>query len=200
ADPDGGRAPSGGLACGRDLDRDDLLLARDRALGLRVDRGARLRYRPGGQPVHRRGGRGRQSRDRSPVRGRRPADQVRLMGSVTTAAVSGVDPVVVTRTRSRSPAAAAWRRLISSPVARAGLVIVCAFVLMAVVTPLVHHYEAKTDSDLSARLKPPERAHLLGTDSLGRDVLVRVLHGAWISLGLGVSSVAVASLLGSIIG
>jgi peptide/nickel transport system permease protein len=122
------------------------------------------------------------------------------MGSVTTATVAGVDPVVVARTRSRSPAAAAWRRLVSSPVARAGLVIVCAFVLMAVVTPLVHHYEAKTDSDLGSRLKPPERAHFLGTDSLGRDVLVRVLHGAWISLGLGVSSVAVAALLGSSIG
>src|SRR5262245_324786 len=122
------------------------------------------------------------------------------MGSVTTAAVAGVDPIVVARTRSRSPAAAAWRRLVSSPVARAGLVIVCAFVLIAVVTPLVHRYEAKTDSDLSQRLRPPERAHFLGTDSLGRDVLVRVLHGTWISLGLGVSSVAVAALLGSIIG
>ena len=122
------------------------------------------------------------------------------MGSVTATAVARVDPVVLTSARSRSPAAAAWRRLVSSPVARAGLVIVCGFTLMAVVTPLVHTYEAKTDSDLSARLKPPERAHLLGTDSLGRDVLVRVLHGAWISLGLGVSSVAVAALLGSVIG
>jgi peptide/nickel transport system permease protein len=121
------------------------------------------------------------------------------MGSAT-ATVAGVDPVIIGRTRSRSPAAAAWRRLISSPVARAGLAIVCAFTLMAIVTPIVHNYEPKTDSDLASRLKPPTRAHLLGTDSLGRDVLVRVLHGTRVSLGLGISSVAVAALLGSTLG
>jgi peptide/nickel transport system permease protein len=121
------------------------------------------------------------------------------MGQATTI-VGAVEPVVLVGTRSQSPASAAWRRLVASPVARVGLVIVCGFILMAVATPLVHHYDAKTDSDLGARLKAPSGEHLFGTDSLGRDVFVRVLHGARISLGLGVSSVAVAALVGSIIG
>jgi len=108
--------------------------------------------------------------------------------------------VIAPRARSQSPAAAAWRRLLASPVARAGLVIVCVFALMAVVTPLVHHYEPRTDSDLGARLKPPDGQHPLGTDSLGRDILVRVLHAARVSLGLGVSSVVVAAAAGSLIG
>src|SRR5262249_30048881 len=150
-------------------------------------------------PVHRRHRGHGQPFDRPPVRCRRSPDQVRLMGSAT-ATVAGVDPIIVARTRSRSPAAAAWRRLVSSPVARAGLVIVCVFVLMAVVTPIVHNYEPKTDSNLAQRLKPPTSAHPLGTDSLGRDVLVRVLHGTRVSLGLGVSSVAVAAMLGSTLG
>jgi peptide/nickel transport system permease protein len=121
------------------------------------------------------------------------------MGQATTLAGT-MEPVVMEAAPSRSPGAAAWRRLVSSPVARAGLVIVCGFALMAVVTPIVHNYEPKTDSDLTQRLKPPARTHLLGTDSLGRDVLVRVLHGTRVSLGLGVSSVAVAALLGSTLG
>ena len=99
-----------------------------------------------------------------------------------------------------SPAQAAWRRLRRSPVARAGLVIVAAVALTAAITPAVHHYEARTDADLTLRLKPPAWAHPFGTDTLGRDILVRVLHGARVSLGLGVSSVAVAAVLGSALG
>lgn len=102
--------------------------------------------------------------------------------------------------RGRSPAGTAWRRLRSSPVARAGLGIVCAFVLIAVITPAVHRYDAKTDSDLALRLRPPTGAHPFGTDTLGRDILIRVLHGARVSLGLGVSSVAVAAVVGSALG
>lgn len=102
--------------------------------------------------------------------------------------------------RGQSPAGAAWRRLRSSPVARAGLGIVCAFVLIAVITPAVHRYDAKTDSDLALRLRPPTGAHPFGTDTLGRDILIRVLHGARVSLGLGVSSVAVAAVVGSALG
>ena len=73
-----------------------------------------------------------------------------------------MESVVVAAAPSRSPAAAAWRRLVSSPVARAGLAIVCGFALMAVVTPIVHHYEPRTDSDLVQRLKPPTHVHPLG--------------------------------------
>ncbi|MGH7322891.1 MAG: ABC transporter permease [Candidatus Rokuibacteriota bacterium] len=102
--------------------------------------------------------------------------------------------------RSQSPAARAWRRLWSSPVARAGIVIVCAFSPIAVLTPVVHDYDAMTDSNLALRLKPPTGEHPFGTDSLGRDILIRVLHGTRVSLGLGVSAVAIAAVLGSLIG
>jgi len=107
---------------------------------------------------------------------------------------------VVAAAPAPSPARAAWRRLQRSPVARAGLVIVAAVALTALITPAVHHYEARTDADLTLRLKPPTWAHPFGTDTLGRDILVRVLHGARVSLGLGVSSVAVAAVLGSALG
>jgi peptide/nickel transport system permease protein len=106
----------------------------------------------------------------------------------------------VTGLRSADPVAAAWRRLVASPVARAGLGIVIVFFLMAVVTPLVHDYDAKTDSNLALRLKRPTLAHPFGTDTLGRDLVVRVLHATRVTLGLAVSAVAVAALVGSLIG
>lgn len=116
----------------------------------------------------------------------------------TTTSTTAVLPDVPRR--GQSPGAHAWRRLMASPVARMGLAAVCLFALVAVVAPLVHHYDPKTDSDLTLRLRPPGGAHPFGTDSLGRDVLVRVLHGTRVSLGLGVSAVAVASVIGSALG
>jgi peptide/nickel transport system permease protein len=103
-------------------------------------------------------------------------------------------------TLGRRPAGAAWHRLVRSPVARAGLVIVGVFVLVATVTPAVHHYDARTDADLGRRLTPPTPAHPFGTDTLGRDILVRVLHATRVSLGLAVSAVGVAALVGSTLG
>jgi peptide/nickel transport system permease protein len=108
--------------------------------------------------------------------------------------------VAVPRAQGQSPARAAWRRLLRSPVARAGLGIVSAFLLIAVMTPAVHVYDARTDSNLALRLKPPTWTHPFGTDTLGRDILIRTLHGARVSLGLGVSSVAIAAVVGSVLG
>jgi len=116
------------------------------------------------------------------------------------ATATTLDVIAAPTAWPHSPTLAAWRRLWRSPVARAGLVIVVVFLLVAGVTPAVHLYDANTDSNLVARLKPPTAAHPFGTDSLGRDVLVRVLHGTRVSLGLGVSAVAVASVLGSLVG
>jgi peptide/nickel transport system permease protein len=55
-------------------------------------------------------------------------------------------------------------------------------------------------TDLGARLAAPHAGHALGQDSLGRDVLARVLHGARISLAVGASVVVLSLLVGMTIG
>jgi peptide/nickel transport system permease protein len=120
--------------------------------------------------------------------------------ATTATTATAVEPLVLPAARGHSPTALAWRRLLSSPVARAGLAIVCVFALIAVLAPVLHEYDAKTDSNLTLRLKPPGTEHPFGTDALGRDILVRLLHGTRVSLGLGVSAVAVASILGTLLG
>ncbi|HSC71754.1 MAG TPA: hypothetical protein VLH58_10400, partial [Candidatus Methylomirabilis sp.] len=102
--------------------------------------------------------------------------------------------------RGRSPLDAALHRLLANSVARGGLVIIAVFTLMAVLSPVFLPYDPQVDSDLLARLKPPSWTHPFGTDALGRDILMRILHGARVSLGLGVGSVLLAALVGSLLG
>ncbi|HEY3243069.1 MAG TPA: ABC transporter permease, partial [Phycisphaerae bacterium] len=57
-----------------------------------------------------------------------------------------------------------------------------------------------TSSEREPALAPASRQHPLGTDAIGRDVLARIIHGARISLAIGIASVAVAMLIGVTIG
>ena len=50
--------------------------------------------------------------------------------------------------------------------------------------------------DLERRLEPPSALHWLGTDSLGRDLAARVLHGARVSLGVGLLAAAFGLVVG----
>ncbi|MGA7616612.1 MAG: ABC transporter permease [Thermoanaerobaculia bacterium] len=54
--------------------------------------------------------------------------------------------------------------------------------------------------DLTRRLEPPSKSHLLGTDELGRDVLSRMIHGSRVSVTVGVCATAIALLVGILLG
>ncbi len=117
-----------------------------------------------------------------------------------TEATRRADADYYTTRKHRSLWADAWRRLISLNTARAGMVIIGILVLVAVLAPVVHDYNPKIDSNLRERLKPPSKEHILGTDNLGRDVLVRLVHGSRYSLAVGVISVTVGLLIGGVLG
>lgn len=91
------------------------------------------------------------------------------------------------------------RRLKRNRAAIVGGLIVLVFVAVALLAPLVVPYPPN-EGDLSKRLRPPSREHLLGTDPLGRDLLSRVIYGARISLQIQVVSVAIALMVGTILG
>jgi ABC-type dipeptide/oligopeptide/nickel transport system permease subunit len=74
-----------------------------------------------------------------------------------------------------------------------------ALVLMALLAPEIATHNP-VRADFHARLQPPSRAHLFGTDNLGRDVFSRVVYGARISLRVGLVAVAVAVVLGLAVG
>jgi len=57
-----------------------------------------------------------------------------------------------------------------------------------------------TEINLEASLRPPEKAHPLGQDRLGRDVLSRILFGARVSVLVGFSTVGISLILGTLLG
>ncbi len=80
-----------------------------------------------------------------------------------------------------------------------GSVAIVVLVLAAVFASLIAPYDPYAQ-DLGAVLQDPSAAHWLGTDSLGRDTLSRVIHGARIALLIGVGTVALAASVGSVLG
>jgi peptide/nickel transport system permease protein len=56
------------------------------------------------------------------------------------------------------------------------------------------------EQDITQRLRPPGRAHVLGTDEVGRDILSRLVHGARVSLLVGAIAVAVSCPIGVLVG
>jgi peptide/nickel transport system permease protein len=86
-----------------------------------------------------------------------------------------------------------------SPVALGGLGIIVAWLVIAVAASRVAP-SLPLDQDIAARLSPPSPAHWLGTDQLGRDILSRVCYGARLSIPVGIAAVALAMLLGVIVG
>ena len=77
----------------------------------------------------------------------------------------------------------------------AGLIILAMLVLMAIAAPLLTPYDP-VGQELGQALERPSAAHPFGTDHLGRDILSRILHGARISLFIGVMGVALGLIVG----
>lgn len=80
-----------------------------------------------------------------------------------------------------------------------GAVVIVLFALVAITAPVIAPYDPTAQHPRSI-LEPPNSAHLLGTDSLGRDILSRIMYGGRISLSVGFSAVAVGLLVGATIG
>jgi peptide/nickel transport system permease protein len=79
-----------------------------------------------------------------------------------------------------------------------GLVLLSIFVVAAIFGPLISPYDANNMAfDM---LSPPSWAHPLGTDDLGRDLLSRIIVGTQVSLFVGVSTVAIALVIGVTLG
>jgi len=101
--------------------------------------------------------------------------------------------------RSESPWRSAFRRLRRNRGAMAGLYLVLVLVAVAVMADSLSPYDPiRVTPD--AALQAPSGKYLLGTDLLGRDILSRLIHGARISLRVGLVSVGIAAMAGTTLG
>jgi peptide/nickel transport system permease protein len=115
-----------------------------------------------------------------------------------------VTRTVATATLSVAPAstslwADAWRRFRRHRMAALGAAILAVMVVAVLAGPLV--YRVPIDEiDFRAKLQSPSRAHPLGTDDLGQDILARMLYGGRISLAVGLAAMLMAITVGVVIG
>jgi peptide/nickel transport system permease protein len=116
-----------------------------------------------------------------------------------------------TETRGRSLWGDAWRRLRRNGLAMTALVVIVLYTAIAAGAQVAYLRSRVLDrtpaynvNDFDARYQPPSLRHPLGTDGLGRDVLMRTIQGARIAfvVGIGTSLVAIpiAVVLGALAG
>ncbi|MFN8524847.1 MAG: ABC transporter permease [Chloroflexota bacterium] len=111
-----------------------------------------------------------------------------------------MNSAVMSPARSFSPRR--WALLKRAATARggwAGGIVLLVALTLAVLAGTIAPFDP-LKQDLGATLKPPGAEHLLGTDNLGRDIWSRVIFGTRISLVAGFVSVAIAVVVGSLLG
>ncbi|MGL5254774.1 MAG: oligopeptide ABC transporter permease [Brevinema sp.] len=98
-----------------------------------------------------------------------------------------------------SPSQLIWERFKKNKTAYAGLICFGMIVTIVIILPFFIPY-GRDEINYSLSYSPPSWAHPLGTDELGRDVLVRLLHGGRISLQISFLATFISTFLGCLIG
>ena len=80
-----------------------------------------------------------------------------------------------------------------------GMIVLVIVVLMAILGPVFSPFSYE-DQNIALRNAAPTAQHLFGTDKMGRDIFVRILYGARISLGVGIVAAIVNLILGTLYG
>lgn len=110
--------------------------------------------------------------------------------STGTAALAGAAP---------QPAGFVRRLFRDKPLGAAGGVLLLLFVAVGLLAPWIAPFGYNDIAPLD-RLKPPSWEHPFGTDNLGRDLLSRCIHGAQLSVIIGCTAAALATLISALVG
>jgi peptide/nickel transport system permease protein len=110
---------------------------------------------------------------------------------------------VDTSFQSAPPRVSEWRRFAKVFFGRGlvifGFIVVLVLIITAIFAPLIAPYDPEV-TNLDLRLQTPSASHWLGTDSVGRDTLTRVIYGTRTSLLIGLVAVALAAFIGMTLG
>lgn len=103
--------------------------------------------------------------------------------------------------KKRSQWREVWRMLKKNKMALVGLGILVILVLLALFADVIADYDTVViKQNLANRLKGPSAEHWLGTDEFGRDIFARLVHGARVSLKVGIIAVGISIIFGGILG
>jgi len=134
----------------------------------------------------------------------RPQDRLGALAIVIALSLlyaAAVVPQLLDRRVRESAWGEMMQRFQANRMAVVGLLLFLILLSASLLTPLLSPYDPAAQSDpAQQQYQPPSRAHLMGTDRLGRDVFSRVLYGSRVSLAVGVLAVSLASVLGLVFG
>lgn len=103
--------------------------------------------------------------------------------------------------KSRSLGQETLRRLLKNKGAIIGMLFLLILIVAALLSGFIYDYDTEVISqNIGERLQWPSRAHIFGTDELGRDIFIRILYGARYSLTIGSGSVFIGLIIGVIFG
>lgn len=106
-----------------------------------------------------------------------------------------------TKYKKRSQLGAIWHRFKKNKLAMAGLVVFLLLVAVALCADLIADYDTEVvRQNVKDRFIEPGPGHIFGTDEFGRDQFARIVHGTRISLFVGIVSILLSLIAGSIIG
>ncbi|MBR6735704.1 MAG: ABC transporter permease [Oscillospiraceae bacterium] len=91
------------------------------------------------------------------------------------------------------------KRFVRNKAAVIGLVILIAIILTIIFADYIADPELITKYNVKEKLQPPSAVHPFGTDNLGRDMFVRVIHGTRITVGIGVGATLISLFIGAAI-
>jgi len=94
---------------------------------------------------------------------------------------------------------AKFRKFAKNPSIRVGLIMIGILTVVGVSSPLISPYDP-FQQNLMESLQPPSLRHPFGTDLYGRDVMSRVMYGAWIAIKICVIGVGIAFVAGNLAG
>jgi peptide/nickel transport system permease protein len=92
-----------------------------------------------------------------------------------------------------------WKRFKKNKLALTGAILVFGLLVIAILAPFVSPYDPNI-INMDDVLQAPGSRHILGTDDLGRDILSRMIYGTRISLSVGFVAIAIATIIGIILG
>lgn len=93
-----------------------------------------------------------------------------------------------------------WIRLVRNKTSLVSLIFLVALFSVSLIAPLVIDPNLALEMDPASAHLAPSWQHPFGTDIYGRDILLRILFGARISLAIGVISVIIGTAIGGLIG
>ncbi len=103
------------------------------------------------------------------------------------------------REEQRSLRSIMWNQFRRHQMAMVGTVVLALLIFGSIFVGVLSPY-SPTESSIRERRQPPSLTHPMGTDTLGRDILTRLLYGGRVSLSIGLAATVVGITIGTLVG